>query len=328
MGLRSVGRHQVGIFVFDAVTLLDVAGPAEVWVEANRYGADYQVRLYSADGESVRSSTGVVLGVDGAVAAAPRLDTLIVPGADALAVNGVEPELVTAVSALAARSERVVSVCAGAFLLAATGRLDGHRATTHWRHAEALSRRHPSVTVEPDSIYVIDGAVATSAGVTAGIDLSLALVERDHGSDVAREVARSLVVFMQRPGGQSQFSVASRTPRPRYQPLRELLDAIATDPAGDFSVTRLAEAAGLSARQLTRLFHRELDTTPARHVERVRLEAAQALLDSGHSVGSTATRSGFGSEENLRRAFITHLGVPPRTYQLRFRTTAPTRAPA
>jgi transcriptional regulator GlxA family with amidase domain len=311
------------VLAFPGVTLLDVAGPAEVFAEANRYGAGYQVALYSPDGAPVRTSTGVRLAVDGPVSQASGADTVLLPGADALAVAGLDPTLVAAAARLAAPARRVVSVCTGAFLLAATGMLDGRSATTHWRHAQTLARRHPRITVRPDAIYVTDGPVATSAGVTAGIDLALALVEADHGAALSRDVARSLVVFLQRPGGQSQFSAPSRVPTPRSRPLRDLLDTVAADPAGHYSVPRLAAAAGVSARHLTRMFQREIGTTPARHIERVRLEAAQILLDAGHTVASAAARSGFGSDESLRRAFIQHLGIPPATYRRRFATSAP-----
>jgi transcriptional regulator GlxA family with amidase domain len=315
--------HRVGMLVFPGVTLLDVAGPAEVLSEANRYGAHYEVTTYSHDGGPVRTSTGIQLAVDSAVDGATDLDTVLLPGSEGLAVQAIDPDLVADAHFLTGRASRIASICTGAFLLAATGLLDGRRATTHWRHGATLARRHPLITVELDAIFVTDGQIASSAGVTAGIDLTLALVENDHGADLTREVARSLVVFLQRPGGQSQFSVPSRTPKPRHQPLRELLDVIAADPAGSYSVPELAAAAGTSTRHLTRLFQQELGTTPARHIERLRLEAAQMLLEAGHSVSSAASRSGFGSDESLRRAFVHHLGVPPTTYRRRFASTAP-----
>jgi transcriptional regulator GlxA family with amidase domain len=316
------GPHRVGILLFHGVTMLDVCGPAEVFTEANRYDAGYEVVTYSPDGAPVRSSTGIQLIADGATADATGLDTVLLPGSDLLATAPVDPALLAAARQLAEQAPRIASVCTGAFLLAATGLLDGRRATTHWRHTAALARSHPLVTVEPDAIFVTDGPVATSAGVTAGIDLALALVEDDHGPAVSRDVARSLVVFLQRPGGQSQFSVPSRTPRPRNKPLRELLDTIAADPAGNYTVPALAAAVGTSTRHLNRLFQQELGTTPARHIERVRLEAAQALLDAGHTVSSAASCSGFGSDETLRRAFVHHFGVPPTTYRDRFTTTS------
>ena len=320
--------HRVGVLLFPGVTMLDVAGPAEVLGEANRYGARYEVSTYSADGRPVSSSIGIALSADAAVAEAGNLDTALIPGADALAAAGLDPDLVAAAESLAAASVRTASVCTGAFLLAATGRLDGRRATTHWRHAALLARRHPRVRVEPDALFVLDGPLATSAGVTAGIDLMLALVEHDHGPDLARDVARSLVVFMQRPGGQSQFSVPARTPATHRPILRPVLDAIAADPAADHALPALAAAAGVSTRQLNRLFNQELGTTPGRYVELVRLEAAQALLDAGHTVTSAAARSGFGSDETLRRAFVHHLGIPPTTYRRRFASTTPDPAAA
>jgi len=312
--------HRVGMLVFPGVTLLDVAGPAEVLSDANRYGAQYELVTYSPDGSPVRSSTGIQLAVDAAVSDAAALDTVVLPGSEELPTF-LEPSLVAAATELTRDVGRIAAICTGAFLLAATGLLNGRRATTHWRHGATLARRHPLITVELDAIFVTDGPIATSAGVTAGIDLTLALVEHDHGAELAREVARSLVVFMQRPGGQSQFSVPSRTPRPRSRPLRELLDTVAADPAGNYSVPELAAAVGTSTRHLTRLFQQELGTTPARHIERVRLEAAQTLLEAGHTVSSAATRSGFGSDESLRRAFVHHLGVPPTVYLRRFTST-------
>jgi transcriptional regulator GlxA family with amidase domain len=177
--------------------------------------------------------------------------------------------------------------------------------------------------VDPDAIFVRDrdGRTYTSAGVTAGIDLALALVEDDEGADLAREVARDLVVFMRRPGGQSQFSVAARTPSPQHDALRGLLREIAADPAADHSLAALAGRGGLSARHLTRLFGEQVGSSPAVYVESVRLEAAQALLEAGESVTGAARRSGLGSDESLRRVFLRHLGVTPSTYRARFRTT-------
>ena len=316
-------EHRVGMLLFPQVTLLDIAGPSDVLREANRYGAHYKVITYSLDGRPVRSSAGITLSADAAIADAHDLHTALIPGADILAEHALDRELVAAADHLAGVAERTASVCTGAFLLAATGRLDGRRATTHWRHAALLARRHPRVRVEPDALFVTDGPIATSAGITAGIDLLLALVEQDHGPDLAREVARALVVFMQRPGGQSQFSVPARTPAPHRPILRHVLDTIAANPAGEYSVPELAATAGTSTRHLNRLFQQELGTTPARYVELIRLEAAQALLDAGHTVTSAAARSGFGSDETLRRAFVHHLGIPPTAYRQRFASTTP-----
>jgi transcriptional regulator GlxA family with amidase domain len=310
--------------VFAGVKLLDVAGPSEVFGEANRGGGHYAVSLSSPDGSDVTTSTGVRLAVNGCVNDIERVDTLLVPGSDEFPAVPPEREVLDSVVRLAQRARRVTSVCTGAFVLAEAGLLNGRRAVTHWRHTDTLARRYPAVTVEPDAIFVRDGRVISSAGVSAGIDLSLALVEEDHGAELAREVARSLVVFMQRPGGQSQFSVPARTPRPRSQPLRAVLDLVSADPAANHSLVELAAVAGSSTRHLNRMFHQELGTTPARYVERIRLEAAQALIDAGHTVTSAAARSGLGSDETLRRVFLRHLGVSPTAYRHRFHTTTTT----
>ena len=230
----------------------------------------------------------------------------------------VSPELREAASDLAGRSGRVASICTGTFILAASGLLDGRRATTHWQHTATLARAYPQITVVPDAIFIQDGTVFSSAGVTAGIDLALALLERDHGAEMARRVAQLLVVFLQRPGGQSQFSPSLSGPRPRVPALRAVVEAVAADPAGEYSVDELAALAHLSPRHLTRLFREELGTTPAKYVELIRFDSAKALLDAGHSVTEAAQLAGFGSSESLRRAFSTHLGISPQVYRRRF----------
>jgi transcriptional regulator GlxA family with amidase domain len=313
-------KRRVGILVFDDVKLLDVAGPSEVFSEANRFGADYEVVLYSADGRDVSSSTGMRISVDAAAADSGPLELALVAGGDTLPTHPVSPELAEAARVLSGRARRTASVCAGAFILAAAGLLDGRRATTHWQYARTLARAYPAIAVEPDAIYVEDGQVFSSAGVTAGIDLALALVERDHGAGLARDVARSLVVFLQRPGGQSQFSPSLRAALPRASPLRQLCDTIAASPTGDYSLPALAAMANVSPRHLTRLFREELQTTPAKYVALIRFDTARDLLDAGHSVTDTAMRSGFGNPETLRRAFIQHAGISPRAYQQRFRS--------
>ncbi|WP_441245577.1 GlxA family transcriptional regulator [Kitasatospora sp. McL0602] len=311
-------KPRVAVLAYDGVRLLDVAAPLEVFATTGAY----EVVLCSPGGQPVTAATGTGLAVT-ADAFTVRADTVVVPGSPGLPQGMPPASLVEAAAALAASASRVTSVCTGAFLLAETGLLDGRRATTHWRHAATLGRRYPRITVEPDAIYVRDGHVLTSAGVSAGLDLTLALVEDDLGPATAREVARDLVVFMQRPGGQSQFSVPARTPRPRHDALRTALDAVAGDPAGDHSAAALAARAGTSTRQLARLFRAELDTTPSAYVELVRVEAARGLLEAGESVAGAARRSGLGSDETLRRAFLRHLGVLPSAYASRFRRPRP-----
>ncbi|MFD6549712.1 GlxA family transcriptional regulator [Streptomyces sp. NPDC058398] len=233
-----------------------------------------------------------------------------------------DDSLLDAVRALDEHSRRTASVCTGAFLLAAAGLLDGRRATTHWRFADQLALRYPKVTVEADSLFVRDGHVMTSAGVSSGIDLSLALVEEQLGADTARAVAKDMVVFMQRPGGQSQFSVRTHSPRARQEMLRRVLDAVAEDPSTEHTLATMARRAGVSTRHMTRLFHDEMTTTPARYVEPVRMEAAQAMLAGGDDPLATVARhTGFGSPESLRRAFTRNLGITPGAYRTRFRTT-------
>jgi transcriptional regulator GlxA family with amidase domain len=207
-------------------------------------------------------------------------------------------------------------VCAGTFLLAAAGLLDGRRAATHWELTEDLAREFPAVEVDADAIFVNDDNVHTSAGITAGIDLSLALVEADHGPELARDVARHLVVFMQRPGGQAQFSTRLDVAAIANPSLRRVLDGVAEQPAADHSLEALSERAGYSVRHLTRVFRRELGLTPGRYVERVRVEAAKARLERGDEpLAAVARAVGFGSEETLRRAFRRETATTPAGYR-------------
>ncbi|HEY9338299.1 MAG TPA: helix-turn-helix domain-containing protein [Kribbella sp.] len=323
-GEPQIRTHRVAFVVYDGVTLLDVTGPLEVLHQANLVTADrwggrvrYESVLVSAGGGEVTAASGVVLA--GVVRAADVgvVDTVVVAGADDL-VRGVPDEVLQVTAMLADGAGRVASVCSGAFVLAALGMLDGRRATTHWRHAAAMARQYPKVEVLPDALHISDGRYLTSAGISAGIDLTLALVEADHGSETARAVARELVVFMQRPGGQSQFSTAMATPPPRTDLLRAITDTVVADPAADHSLPNLAAAAAVSPRHLTRLFQSEFNTTPGRWVERVRLDRAQQLLLDGHSITTAARLSGLGSDETLRRAFARHLGTTPTEYRRRF----------
>jgi transcriptional regulator GlxA family with amidase domain len=316
-------RRAVGVLVFDGVQLLDVSGPVEVFTAAARFGAGYDVKLYSPDGGSVLSSSGVRLAVDGVVTDAASLDLLVVAGSDALPRDvAVRESLRPSVRLLAERSDRVASVCTGAFLLADAGYLDNRRATTHWRHATTLRDRYPLVDVQPDAIFVRSDSTFTSAGVTAGIDLALALVENDYGQEIARDVARELVVFLQRPGGQSQFSVPTSVPPSAVPAIRKAVNRINSNPTGDLSVAAIARHAGMSTRHLNRRFQSEFGISPARYVDLVRLEAARNLLEAGRTVTESAMSSGLGSDETLRRLFSANYGVTPAAYQRRFRTAA------
>jgi transcriptional regulator GlxA family with amidase domain len=306
--------------VYDGVTLLDVAGPAEVFKEANRFGADYRIVLLSPTGDDVTSNLGFGVTVDDAVTAEPPADTYLVPGSDRYPRTRVPADLADAARVPAAGARRVASICTGAFILAAAGLLDGKRATTHWQVTHELAARCPTCRVEPDAIYVRDGSTYTSAGVTAGIDLALALVEEDHGSALTRDVARALVVYMQRSGGQSQFSAPLQGPPPRSPALRKITDLVTADPRGNHSLAELAKHLNVSTRHLTRLFHDELSTTPARYVENIRFDLARALLDRGHNATEAATVAGFPSYESMRRVFARKLSISPAAYQRRFST--------
>jgi transcriptional regulator GlxA family with amidase domain len=305
------GPRRVGILVHDNVTMIDAAGPADVFHHAVMFGARYETLLVSADGRPVRASNGLTIHADTAASQVGRLDTVIVPGAYGMVDRPFDPAMLQAVRELAERSRRVTSGCTGSFLLAHLGYLDGRRATTHWTRTDLFARSFPRVRVQRDALFVRDGDLITSAGVSSGIDLGLAIVEDDHGPAVARDVARQMVVFLQRPGEQQQLSAASRTPVPRDNPLRRVIDAIAADPASDYSVGRMAQLAAVSPRTLNRLFRSVLNTTPTRYVELVRLEAAQAHLRHGATTTRAAALSGFGSAETFRRAAHRWTGTSP-----------------
>ncbi|MEU3853785.1 DJ-1/PfpI family protein [Streptomyces sp. NPDC029554] len=307
------------ILVYDGVKLLDVAGPAEVFGEANRLGADYEIVLVSPTGADVTSSIGIRIAVD-AAATEPAPDTFLVAGADIYPRTPVPRDLTEATGSLAGRAGRIASICTGAFVLGAAGLLDGKRATTHWKVAQELASRCRASHVDPDAIYVRDGTTYTSAGVTAGIDLALALVEEDHGPDLTREVARAMVVYLQRSGGQSQFSAPLQGPPPRSPALRRITDLVTANPGGDYSLAELAKHLSVSPRHLTRLFREELSITPARYVEMIRFDMAKALLDQGHTATQTANLAGFPNYESMRRVFVRKLSLSPAAYQRRFST--------
>lgn len=316
--------REVVMLGFDGFQLLDLAGPADVFDAASRIvgrSDGYRVTVATPGGKDVRASCGVRVAADADITTmdADGVDTLLISGGIAVEEPLGDRGLIESLPPIAAEARRTSSVCGGAFLLAEAGLLDGRRATTHWVGCEELTRRYPQVTVEPDRIFVRDGPVVTSAGVTAGIDLALAMVEEDHGTEVARTAARWLIVFLQRPGGQSQFSQRLETPVPSESVLRPIVDEIVAEPGGDHRVPALAEKASLSTRQLTRLFVKQVHTTPGRFVERVRVEAARTQLDAGAgSIEAIAASCGFGSPETMRRAFRRVLGIGPSEYRQRF----------
>ncbi len=312
------------VFVgFAGVQSLDLTGPWEVFAAAARLapeGHGYDLVLASAGGRPVTSWSGLTMGpaVDlGRLRGA--VDTLVVVGGDGTRAALEDEALVAAVARVGARARRVTSVCTGAFLLGAAGLLDGRRATTHWSAAEALALAFPEVDVDADPIFVRDGHVWTSAGVTAGIDLALALVEEDLGPAVARRVARRLVVYLQRPGGQHQFSAPMAVQAAQRPALRELQAWIREHVDADCTVPALARQAGMSERTLTRAFRAECGTTPADYVEQVRVEAARQLLESTDlTVAAVARRCGFAGPQTLHRAFRRRTGVTPAAHRARF----------
>ncbi|MDX6740730.1 GlxA family transcriptional regulator [Actinocorallia sp. A-T 12471] len=308
-----MGTRSVLVVVFDGVQSLDVTGPVEVF---HGTGA-YDVTTASPGGEAVRTTSGLRLLPDADLALVDAPHTLVVPGGAGTAHP--PASLVERISALAEGATRVVSVCTGAFLLAEAGLLSGRRATTHWAYCATLARRHPDVEVDPDPIYVRDGHVATSAGVTAGIDLALALVEEDLGRDVALLAARHLVVFLRRPGGQAQFSTHLAAQTATRNPLRDVQRWIDEHPEADLSVEALARRSSLSTRHFARAFAAEVGMTPGRYVEAVRLEAARRLLeDTEEGIAQIARSCGYGTPETMRRAFVRALNVPPLQYRHRF----------
>jgi transcriptional regulator GlxA family with amidase domain len=313
----------VVVVAFDGVRFLDVVGPLEVFAVANEQGDFYSAQVATAGGADVITTTGNRLGADIALeeVASVGIDTLLVAGSPNWSLL-LEEGLVDQVRRLAPAARRIVSVCTGTFALASAGLLDGKRAGTHWRHAASMRQRFPEVRVDPDALFVRDDNIYSSAGIAAGIDLALALVEEDLGAEVARTTAKVLVVFLQRPGGQSQFSVWTNTPAVRHEPLRRVLDAIALDPGGDHTIPAMAARANFSERHLSRLFEEHLGVRPGEYVEQVRLEVARSMLEAGdESLTVVAKQSGVGSEETLRRAFIKKFGVSPGAYRSRFRTT-------
>jgi transcriptional regulator GlxA family with amidase domain len=314
----------IEMVAFDAVQLLDVTGPLQVFATANetvaRAGGEhpYAIRIVARQAPHVTASAGIVLATQPLSPPRTPVDTLIVAGGPGVKAAAADSELVAWVTARAAAARRTASVCTGAYLLAATGLLDGRRAATHWSVCDDLARRFPAVRVEPDPIFVRDGPVWTSAGVTAGIDLALALLEEDLGRDLALAVARYLVVFLKRPGGQAQFSAALSL-QAAEAPFGKLHAWIDANLARDLSLPTLAVQAGMSERSFSRRYLEATGLTPARSVERLRVEAARRLLaDTRTPIKRVARQCGFGTEETMRRSFLRLLSTSPQDYRARF----------
>ncbi|MGE3960674.1 MAG: GlxA family transcriptional regulator [Dehalococcoidia bacterium] len=316
----------VAIVVFDGVQGLDVFGPADVFYFANYVASTlgvradpYRVELVAREAGPVRTAIGPRIHADRALRDRTlRPDVLLVAGGLCVEEPAADESLVADLIGLIARSAEIGSVCSGAILLAATGALDGRRATTHWAMAGALAAARPEVTVEADRIFIHDG-VWSSAGITAGIDLAIQLVKNHHGAEMALQVARLMVVYMQRAGGQQQFSTHLSGPQSSNATIAEILAYIADHPEADLSIPALAERASMSERSFQRLFTAETGTSPGRFVERARIEAARALLEqSEDGLAAIAQRCGFGTPETFIRAFRRVVGVNPTEYRQRF----------
>jgi transcriptional regulator GlxA family with amidase domain len=314
----------IEMLAYPSVQLLDVTGPLQVFASANDLVTDaggappYVLRVVAQGGQTVTASAGLGLVAGPLPSTRATLDTLMIAGGQGVEAAAADPLLVDWVRARARRARRVASVCTGAFLLAASGVLDGRRRPTHWSFCAELARRFPAVRVEPDPIFVRDGPVWTSAGVTAGIDLALALVEEDLGRTVALALARYLVVFLKRPGGQAQFSTALSL-QAADDKFGALHDWIHRHLADDISLPLLARQAGMSERSFGRHYAKATGLTPARAIERLRVEAARRLLlETRLPAKRISQRCGFGSEETMRRSFLRLLAVTPQDYRARF----------
>ena len=313
----------IAIVAMPGVQLLDVSGPLDVFAEANVQAQKnaYRLLIVAKNAGHVRSSSGVRLVPDLVIGDATevRIDTLLVAGCPNAADVPPDAAVVAWLRRIAPRARRYGSVCSGAFLLAETGLIDGRRVTTHWAVAQQLALHYPSVTVDEDAIHVRDGPLRTAAGVTAGLDLALALVEEDLGRDVAMKVASQLVMYFKRSGGQMQFSRKGVAAPAGRSALQEVQRWVAANPAADHSVAALAKRADLSPRHFARLFRNEVGITPASWIETTRVTVARRLLEGGqHSPKQVAARCGFADADTLRRAFARRVGVTPAEYRKRY----------
>lgn len=313
----------IAILAMPGVQLLDVSGPLDVFAEANIQSGSqvYRPVVVATTHGHIRSSSGVKLVADYVIAdrIEPAIDTLLVAGCPNMADVENDQSVVDWLRRITPAMRRFGSVCSGAFFLAAAGLLDGHRATTHWAVAERLAQRYPSVTVEADAMHICDGRLRTAAGVTAGLDMALALVEEDLGRDVARKVASQLVMFFKRPGGQMQFSRKGEAAPVGRSALQEIQRWVAANPAVDHSVARLAKRMEVSPRHFARLFREEVGVTPAAWVEAARIRVARRLLEEAHvAPKQVAVECGFTDADTLRRAFTRQVGVTPAEYRKRY----------
>ena len=317
--------RRVEVLAFPSIQLLDVAGPLQVFSSANERAAEqgraplYDTRVVAPEAE-VRATAGLTFSASALPARDAAVDTLVIAGGQGVMLAAQDSTLVDWLRSRANHARRVASVCTGAFLLGAAGLLDERRAVTHWEYCTELQRRYPRARVDPDPIFIQDGKVWTSAGVTAGIDLALALVEKDHGRALALAVARHLVVFLKRPGGQAQFSetLALQSADDRFSHLHAWIAGHLEAP---LTLARLSSEVGMSERSFARRYHQATGLTPGRAIERLRVEAARHLITETHlAFKRIAERCGFGTEETMRRSFLRVQGVGPQAYRARFGT--------
>jgi transcriptional regulator GlxA family with amidase domain len=314
-----MGGRLIVVVGFDGIELVDVASVTTGFDYANRMGAapEYQVVFATPTGGPVRCDSGLELAGQRRIDALHGpIDTVVVSGGHGHEAAAADPRFVGQVQRLAAISRRVASACTGATVLAAAGLLDNRRATTHWHEAAQLAARFPRVQVDPTPIFVRDGAVSTSGGITASLDLTLSFIEEDHGAEIARRVALAMVTYLQRPGSQAQISLFTTIPHSDQVLVRRVIDHVISNLDGDLGVSRLAAVAGVSERHLSRLFVEHVGRTPARLVRDARLEAASQLLaGTREPVATIARRCGFGSAESLRQAFVAWVGVSPSRFR-------------
>ncbi len=317
--------RRIAIVAFPGVTLLDISGPAQVFAELQEIelsAAGYALSYLSTSGGLVTTDVGMMVDTAPIASIKPQqVDTLVIPGGPGIWALRQDDVLMSWIMQVVPKARRIASVCLGAFVLAWTGSLDGKRAATHWRYCPRLQDSFPNIRVEPNAIFVQDGRVWSSAGVSAGIDLALAMIEEDFGHTIALDIARRLVVFLKRPGGQSQFSTVLAAQASDVEGRFSALHAwIIENIASDLKVEALAERAGMTPRTFARTYVSRTGMTPANGVEALRVETARLLLESRQIGGvvEVAKRAGFGDDERMRRAFLRHLGVTPSEYRRRF----------
>jgi len=314
----------VALLACPQVQLLDVAGPADVFGEACRQLGDpraYRLQIISTGPRQIRSSCGLSLMADTTVVTQRgAIDTLLVAGSPDVDLLVRDEPTQAWLARQARKVRRLGSVCSGAFALANAGLLDGHTVATHWHFADRLSAEHPQLKVDADAIFLRDGSLYTSAGVTAGMDLALALVEEDHGRDLALRVARELVMFLKRPGGQSQYSAHLAAQTAERSSIRQIQERVLRKLSADLSVPALAAQAGMSERNFARVFRSEAGLSPAEFVEKARIDAARRMLeDSAAPLKRVADAVGYANVDGFRRAFQRRVGVAPAEYRRRFR---------